>query len=182
MTAFVDFVPPDQHLISMCWSPLSAHCQAISDVGHATTASTWTLANRAYYQRFIIQTTTTVYKLFTANAAAASGNIDVGVYDNAGTTKLVSSGSTAMTGTTTLQLFDVTDTVLVPGWYWFAMAVDNTTASFYRNQDGGGFANMLFGMRAQDTAFPLPTTADLTNNALTAYVTNAGLVVRTVDP
>jgi hypothetical protein len=53
------------------------------------------------------------------NGATASGNMDVGIYDYAGT-RLVSSGSTAQSGTSAFQDFDITDTLLGPGIFYLA--------------------------------------------------------------
>jgi len=61
------------------------------------------------------------------NGAAVAGNIDVGIY-NRGGTRLISSGPVAQTGTSVLQLFNITDTLLVPGRYYMAVGYSDAAA------------------------------------------------------
>jgi hypothetical protein len=62
------------------------------------------------------------------NGAAVAGNLDVAIYKPDGT-RLVSAGSTAQSGTTTLQVVDVTDTFLMRGLYYMAMASNTSGAT-----------------------------------------------------
>lgn len=95
-------------------------------------------------------------KLFAVNGTAVSGNVDIGIYDESGT-RLVSSGSVAQTGTSVIQIFDITDTLLGVGLFFLAMAVDNTTAQFFRRTANAAHLRTL---RVYQTAsaFVLPTT------------------------
>lgn len=148
--------------------------EALGGIIHMDTgvaAATWPTANRAMYYPFRIGRTVTLTQMFTFNGTS-SGNIDVAVY-NEGFTRLVSAGSTAMAGASAVQYFNVTDTVLTPGAYYMAVAVDNTTASFERaNIECPVLA--AFGVLQESAAFALPATA--TPALYTAEAGGAGMV------
>jgi hypothetical protein len=93
-------------------------------------ASTWPAANRAIYMPVYVQSPVTVTNMALI-VSVQSGNLDVGIYSETGT-RLVSSGSTAV-GAAGLQVVDITNTTLATGVYYFAVCVDNTTASFNRS-------------------------------------------------
>lgn len=134
--------------------------------GSLPASQAYTAANRAIYVPFYVGDTPTAVKMFTANGAVASGNIDVGIY-KAGS-RLVSMGSTAMSGTSALQLLDIGDTALTAGWHYLGIACDNTTAEFRCH-------NVLLttvravGVLMEESAFPLPST-------MTGVATTTGLV------
>ncbi len=117
----------------------------------------WPTANKAIYVPFTLNVAETALKLFCGNGAVVSGNVDVGVYTAAGA-RVISSGSTAQSGTSVLQVFDTADTLLVPGYYYFAMAVDNITAEVL-NSNPATFALPTWGVKQEAAAFPLPATA-----------------------
>lgn len=122
-------------------------------------------SNAAIYIPFTVSELITVRKLFSYNGAAASGNIDVGIYDAAGT-RLASTGSTAQSGTNTLQVFDITDFVLVPGKYYLAVAMDNTTGTLFAHTAGiAGHHYASGGVMQEASAFPLPATATFASMA-----------------
>lgn len=90
--------------------------------------------------------------------AVQSGNLDVGIYD-ANANRLVSAGSTAV-GAAGMQIVDITDTLLVPGTYFAAMCVDNTTASFTRSTNPDVQTMRVCGLQQQAVgAVTLPSTA-----------------------
>lgn len=93
------------------------------------TNGTWPAANRALYVPVIVETTVTAFQMGII-VGVSSGNIDVGIYDEK-FARVVSMGSTAVAAAG-FQAFDIADTVLIPGVYYLAMCVDNTTASFPR--------------------------------------------------
>ena len=71
-------------------------------------------ANIAHYMPVLVESQITVFKMSIIIGAQA-GNVDVGIYNEAGT-RLVSAGST-VAGAAGIQIFDVTDTVeRSPGW------------------------------------------------------------------
>ena len=143
----------------------------------APASSTFPSANAAYFFPFRIWTPITVRKLFAHNGATASGNIDVGIYDAQGR-KLVSAGSTAQAGTNALQEFDVTDTVIGPGLFYLAVAMDNTTGTLFRSTFGGSVNSKVMGEAQQASAFPLPATATFATANVNMLL--IGLTTRTV--
>jgi hypothetical protein len=131
---------------------------ALRDIASANPASTaWATANQARYIPFRILSACTVLKLLTYNGATATGNTDVGVFDRNGV-KLISSGATAQAGTSTWQAFDTTDTLLVPGLYYFGLLSSSTTATFFSYASKP--AGQLLGVQSQAVgAGTLPSTA-----------------------
>lgn len=128
----------------------------------------WTLvsgtsdtANKAYFYPFRITSWVTVYQVLFWVGATSSGNIDVGVYD-AQANRIVSAGSTAMSATVnTVQEINVTDTVLSPGKYFLAWAVDNTTGTVFRTALADELSLPSYAVYEQTglTAAALPATA-----------------------
>lgn len=97
----------------------------------ATIASaTYPAANRALGYMFCLSDYFLVRKVWWANGTTATtDNADVGVYTEDGATLLVSAGATAISGATTLQEVDVTDTLLKPGRYWCVYNQNGVTAT-----------------------------------------------------
>lgn len=118
----------------------------------------WPAANTAYFMPFTVEQPFTVTQIFTYTQTS-SGNIDMGIYAEDGT-RLTSTGSTAASGTNTVQAVDITDITLTPGRYYLAMAVDNTTHSAYRWSNNFGLEfQRATGCFQMASAFPLPATA-----------------------
>ena len=140
-------------------------------------SAVWPAANRALFFPFVLPSAITATLMFVYNGATASGNIDVGIYD-ANQVLRVSSGSTAQAGTTALQTFNITDTVLVPGLYYLAIAKDDITGTTFRVAPGAR-SQALSGGNQQASAFALPSTATMVQSA-TSYVPLFGLSVKTV--
>lgn len=120
----------------------------------ATAAGVWT-ANRAVYQPFLVkrQVIVTDTAVFVVTQA---GNLDVGIYDLAGT-RIVSSGTTAC-GAAGVQVVGITDTTLSPGWYYVGFASDSSTAVF-QNCALDPATMRMCGAQEQATAFVLPNPA-----------------------
>lgn len=158
-------------------SPLSIGPEMSFAVVGTGGSAVWPSANRALFFPFYLGARMTATKIAWINGAAVSGNCDAGIYDLAGT-RLVSSGSTAQAGTSAIQTVDITDTILSPGTYYMALAVDNTTAAFMRV---GPNALLLAGagVAQMATAFPLPDPATLAVVAA-AYLPYMGVSFRTV--
>ena len=147
----------------------------------APTSTAWPTANRAIYVPFTLRAPLTVVKLFSGNGSALSGNIDMGIYNAAGT-RLVSKGSTAHAGAS-LQSFDITDTLLIAGQYYMAVALDNATGALCRwTATSPVSADVAWGVATEASAFPLPATATFASmTALAAvYIPLIGLTGRTV--
>lgn len=140
----------------------------------------WQTANMAVYVPFVVAETVTVVKMWVLNGATVSGNVDVGIYNAAGT-KQVSMGSTAMAGANLIQEFDVADTALTAGQYYMAMAVDNVTASFIAWGISPNVIGMTksLGIASQLTAFPLPSPGTLVVASQTR-IPYCGLSLRTL--
>ncbi len=95
-------------------------------------------------------------KMMIYNGGTVSGNVDVGVYTSEGT-KVVTSGTTAHTGTSTTQIFDITDTLLNPGLYYLACAFDNNTALIAHSGNLAINNARTVGIRQASSSFVLPT-------------------------
>jgi len=126
--------------------------------GSATTV-VWPAANLAIFLPFTIGVITTFVKLF-YSATASSGNVDMGIYDDQGN-RLVSMGSTAMALTNLTQILDITDTTLLPGSYYLAMACSTNVTATFRAWvwQGAGSNTAARGQYEMATALPLPATA-----------------------
>ena len=149
----------------------------IASLAASSTSTTWPSANLALFYPFRIFTPIIVTLLYTYNGSVASGNLDVGIYDMDGN-QIVSSGSTAQTGTSTIQELNISDTPLNPGKFYLAMAMDNTTGTITRYAGPSNSELTYLGIAQQASAFPLPATATPT----TASVSNFpifGLSTRT---
>jgi hypothetical protein len=119
-------------------------------------AGTWPVANLAIGCPVQLLTAVTIYQLAWLNGATVSGNVDIGIYNEAGT-RLVSSGSTAQAGVSQSQAANTTDLALVPDTYFLVMSCDNVTATFGR-YTGSFVLSRACGVIQQTAAFPLPAT------------------------
>lgn len=138
-----------------------------------TASAVWSSANRAIFIPLHLPGPVLVKRLFVVNGTVASGNIDVGLY-TAGLARIVSAGSTAQTGTSTLQFFDIADTPLSPGLVYLAVALDNTTGTTATTSVSGN-AQRTGGVFQMASAFVLPSTA--TPAALVASAPLVGIEI-----
>lgn len=139
----------------------------------------WPSANLAMYLPFTLEARCLVRKLFHVNGTTASGNLDVGIYDERGT-RIVSAGSTAQSGTSAIQEFDIADTELGPGGFYLAMAMDGTTGtSIAMGVALGALAMRAAGVLQQSSAFPLPANATFAQMGQ-AFVPYFGATTRAV--
>lgn len=141
----------------------------------ADTNTAWPTANKALYIPIRITHPCVALRMLVLNGATASGNMDVGIYDYAGT-RLVSSGSTAQSGTSAFQDFDITDTLLGPGIFYLALALDNTTGTIGMHTVFPRYLRAA-GVQEQGTAFALPATATFAT-ASVQVLPRMGLTVR----
>ena len=151
--------------------------QAQGNSLQATVSTVWSAANRAIFIPFVLSRPVTARRLFVENGAVGSGNGDMGIYDVAGV-RLVSIGSTAQTGPSVLQYFDITDTVLGPGTFYLAVAIDNTTATTFATATTVERVRAV-GAAQQETAFALPAIATLAT-IVAVTIPICGLTTRTV--
>lgn len=95
-------------------------------------SAAWT-ANLLYFVPFSIAAPIKVSRFFWHNGSTVAGNTDVGIYTLDGTTKLGSTGSTANSGTSTIQIVDVTDFYLPRNSIlWLALGSDSGTQTYFR--------------------------------------------------
>lgn len=139
-----------------------AHIQSVgldmtnTRVGQQPASAAWPTASMAIYIPFSTGRTMTVYQLGWVNGATSvAGNADAGIYRADGT-RVISAGATARTGAvSTLQLANVTDTILYPGQYYLALVHDGT-GNMFRWTDLAPLPAMK-GVLTQASAYPLPT-------------------------
>jgi len=105
------------------------------------------------------------------SAALGDGNVDAGVYDDAGARK-GSIGSTAVGSANTAIVLDVSDISLLAGRFYMALAFDNATASLRRQAQ---FINRVLGIKEETSAFPLPSSATFAENATRNYIPSFGI-------
>lgn len=96
-------------------------------------SAVWT-TNLLVFVPLILPVPAIVNRFFWANGATVSGSTDVGVYNEDGTSKLGSTGSTLNSGTSAIQSVDVTDFYLPANRrMWLALGCDNATQTFWRS-------------------------------------------------
>jgi hypothetical protein len=152
------------------FSDVALGTELAASAAAAPAAAVWPTANLAIAYPFRVTEDSTAYKLWYGGSTAASGNIDVAIYDSA-FSKVISTGTQVHAAATTV--IDVANTALTAGVYYLAVSIDNTTAQLQR------YATALrgFGMVQMAAAFVLPTTfvpAAIAN----VYVPNAGVILR----
>lgn len=146
--------PMGGHVISAS-SPESLGVALVGITGQAS--ASWPVANTAYFVPFVLSRAITIAQMFCLNGTAVSGNVDVGIYSADGA-RLVSSGSTAQSGTSTIQLFDIADTTIGPGQFYLAMVMDNTTGTHGRFAPAASAVGRALGVLEMASAFPLSAT------------------------
>lgn len=145
----------------------------------AAAAAAWPSANLAFYMPLVIVESVSVKRILVPWMTTAAGNVDVGLYTEAWA-RIVSTGSTAITGTSRTQVFDIADQQLEPGRYYMAMAIDNNTDTPARTTGGSAFGfNLLYGVKEEAAAFPLPATATPTESTTRAYIPLMAITLET---
>jgi hypothetical protein len=149
--------------------------------GSVAAAAAWPAARRVVYIPLYAPRSFTVTKIVWLNGVP-SGNGDFGIYsavDGLPVTKLLASGSTALTGSNVVQESDVTDTAFGSGEYFLAALVDNATHTHWRCTGSTGTTGLRFLEMCQETlgaGSTLPTTA--TPIAITSnFVPLFGIVI-----
>lgn len=142
------------------------HSGSIESIGTEITAgnsslintTTWPASNLALFMPILISYLFTAKLIFWTNGATVGTNsVDAGIYTSEGNL-LVSSGSTLTSGVSVLQSADITDTVLIPGLYYLAMAMNGTTDTVAESNLPTPIPRAV-GSYEQTTAFTLPSTA-----------------------
>jgi len=149
----------------------------LGGMGFTPGSSAWPTSNKAIFIQFPVYYPVTVYKMFVENGTSVSGNIDVGIYDRGGA-RIVSKGSTAQSGTSAIQEFNITDTVLNPGLYYLAVAMDNTTGHLQR---WGSNSVINRGMACMEATSSFALPSSVTFAGITAsYIPYIAAALRTV--
>lgn len=160
-----------------------AHCIAVHGLdgimtqiyahGVATPGSgAWPAANDAIFVPMSLRFPAMALRMWIINGATATGNVDVGLYTMGGD-RIVSIGSTAQSGTTAPQYFNITDTYLSPGNYYMAVAMDGTTGTTRRFNFAVERCQAA-GIVKATTAFALPATVTFTS-ITAAYIPQVGV-------
>lgn len=137
----------------------------------------WPLANLALFLPFATARKMTVSEVWWWNGTTAGGNVDVGIYDRAGT-RIQSLGSTARGSVSTVVSSTTwTDLILEAGEYYMAFAV-NGTNNIQATGSAAGLCEAL-GICEMTSAFALPATATLSRTTR-AYIPAFGLRCSTV--
>jgi hypothetical protein len=162
------------------WGPWS-HSVASLNLAYPS-SGTFPDQNRAHYYPIIVPVACVVRRLWWANGAVSEGNIDVGVYRDAGHkpgARLVSTGSTAQGTVSQLQFVNVTDATLAPGTYWLAINADNpsgTTTVLRGSSVAGWNAALAFEEAVGSVTLPAtatPVEAAYTQRFLCGFATTA---------
>ena len=123
-----------------------------------TVSTAWGTANKAFHVPIVIEELVAFNKFYTLNGATASGNIDIGVYDE-NNSLVKSTGSTAQSGTNVLQEISVTEFVLKPGFYRLALALSSATGTIFCMSLVNADNSRPYDLTEEASAFPLPSTA-----------------------
>lgn len=136
----------------------------------SVTSTAWVAANRAIFTPVTLPCPFTVRSVWSYNGSSVAGNIDIGVYSLDGAL-ILSSGSTAQSGTSAPQIISVTEKTLVPGSYYLAMACSSVSATVQRH--GYGVAGgIVAGLLQAATNMPLansPTFARIATSSSFIY-------------
>lgn len=168
--------------------PLSPGRTMIASMGYgqplhynrSPTAGAWPSANLAIYIPIIIESQVTAYRMF-FGVGAAAGNVDLGIY-HYNKNLLVNTGSTVVAGTNVPQTIDITDTVLIPGRYWFGMVASTiTTLTVMRVQTYHAQVYRAMGVNQEALgATTLPATATF-STAANSFLPMFGIVTKNLD-
>lgn len=147
--------------------------------GNTYNSVAWPAANRGIFVPFSLHAPYWCRMVWWANGATANGNIDCGVYA-VGTSHLLSAGSTAQAGTTSVQSVVLgTPVLLMPGSYYMALSASATTVTM--RASNSSLQNQIgVGMAQQATVLPLPTTVFAPATMANAYLPLFGISSRTL--
>jgi len=158
----------------MAMLPIISTTREMSIVGGATLSS-WPAADRIIYCPIRIREDCTVKRVFWANGSSVSGNLNLGLYDSAGT-KLWETGSTAQSGANQAQFVDIADQSVDAGLYYIALQC-SATPSIPR-MTGSLWEILGLGVLQENAgSFALPATATFAKLA-NAYLPAFGLDLR----
>lgn len=145
------------HLSISTLTPDSIGIQLAAASASFAVSNGWPVTSIGLFVPVEILYPTTVAKMLLNNGTIVAGSVDVGVYDPSGV-RQVSYGSTPQSGTSAIQVFDITDTLLKPGLYYMGVA-HNNTGSFAGFSAAQAVDLAPLGIFTMPSAFPLPAQA-----------------------
>lgn len=150
----------------------------IRDYGAGPASTAWGTINQARYVPFLITEPVTVVKLLAYNGGTASGNTDIGLYDELGN-EVISIAAAAQSGINAWQEFDVTDTPITPALYYVGLLSTSATSTFYSfiNKELGR-AMGVFSQAVGAGTLPSPTATFAALDA--AVIPVVGIATRTL--
>lgn len=142
----------------------------IFQVGPSWVGNTnWPANNRAVYAPVSIPARFTIARFFAVNGTNATGNMDIGIYDLGGN-RLLSTGTTARSGTSVVQYIGVTDTSFPAGQYYLALVASSTTGEFFRTLSNAVFLRVSGWLQEDLGGTVLPATmTPVTNTNASAF-------------
>lgn len=138
----------------------------------------WPSQYQAVYVPVAVRSRVVAKKMWFGSGSTGTGNLDIGIYDAAGT-RLVSTGSTAKDTTNGVRWLDITDTTLLPGLYYLALNSDSTTDTYkWTNSNAAAVtaAGLLFEAVGSVT---LPATASWGTDSTRNYFPRIGAMLVT---
>lgn len=135
------------------------------------TSAVWPSANLGIFVPITLPGPFVVRAGWTRNGSAVAGNMDIGVFGLDGTL-IVSTGSTAQSGTSTFQIVSMGPTLLPPGGYYMALSASSASAQFVRNTYTAGTGLRYAGVLQAASQVPLanlPTFAAPANDYLPVF-------------
>lgn len=146
--------------------------------GSLPASAAFSAANRCYYFPFQIEQPDIINKFWWANGATVgTDTIQCAVYRD-DYTQLLLGASVTSAGANDVQFDDVTNTLIVPGRYYFALSCSGTTATFLRTAPATLSWTISVGVYQQATAKPPPNPmvpVQITNG----YIPLCGIQFRT---
>lgn len=140
------------------FSHMAAGGLLVENTGYAS--AVWPSTNDAIVCPFRMGVRGVAKAMFCSNGATVSGNLDLAIYNKDGV-RLTSTGEIGQTGASQLQVADVDDVLLIPGWYYMAIVLDNVTGTFIRNNSQAVDWAKEGCRRIASDACPLPANATL---------------------
>jgi hypothetical protein len=144
----------------------------------ATTGNnqTWGTNNLIIYVPLrVTQRVVAVKMWYASGSAAATGNVQLGIYDQGGV-QLVESSSVAKVGAADEGVVDITDTTIGPGLYYAALWASVSTDTFYAALPAAPAAASM-GLRTETNAGGLPATATWAVPQTLAFVPIVGMLL-----
>lgn len=132
-------------------------------VGPSWLSLPWAANNRAQYAPISVPSRFTVARFLVANGGNATGNVDVGLYSITGNL-LISTGTTARSGTNVVQYIGVTDQSFPAGQYYLALVGSSTTGQYMATLNNSAFVRVCGWLQENLGSTVLPTTMSPASN------------------